>query len=94
MARECIVAREFKSIAGCTMKYLELFVSADQARKVAVELEKWARQETLSRSGDGTEEVDDEHKHEVEIVNADFSLAYGGMMILTHTNLKLYQGHR
>lgn len=94
MARECIVAREFKRISKCTTPYLGPFVSEAQARKVAAELEQWAREETLRRFGDGVEEVDDEHKHEVEIVNADFSLAYGGMMLLTHTNLKLYQGRR
>jgi elongation factor 3 len=31
---------------------------------------------------------------EVEIVNADFSLAYGGMLLLSHTNLRLLRGHR
>lgn len=31
---------------------------------------------------------------EVEIVNADFSLAYGGMLLLSHTNLRLLKGHR
>lgn len=31
---------------------------------------------------------------EIEIVNADFSLAYGGMLLLSHTNLRLLKGHR
>ncbi|KAI6089099.1 prion formation protein [Hypoxylon rubiginosum] len=31
---------------------------------------------------------------ETEIVNADFSLAYGGMLLLSHTNLRLVKGHR
>ncbi|KAK3337744.1 P-loop containing nucleoside triphosphate hydrolase protein [Cercophora scortea] len=31
---------------------------------------------------------------EVEIVNANFSLAYGGMLLLSHTNLRLLKGHR
>jgi elongation factor 3 len=31
---------------------------------------------------------------EVEIVNADFSLAYGGMLLLSHTNMRLLKGHR
>lgn len=48
--------------------------------------------------------VDDYHRRygvpekeddgEVEIVNADFSLAYGGMLLLSHTNLRLLKGHR
>ena len=94
MGRECIVAREFKRIPRCTTVYLEHFVSQSDARRIAAEVEQWARDETLNRFGSGIGEVDEEHKHEVEIVNADFSLAYGGMMLLTHTNLKLYQGHR
>ncbi|GJC97699.1 ABC transporter [Colletotrichum higginsianum] len=31
---------------------------------------------------------------ETEIVNAHFSLAYGGMLLLSHTNLRLLKGHR
>lgn len=40
----------------------------------------------------GVPEKDDDG--EVEIVNADFSLAYGGMLLLSHTNLRLLKGHR
>ncbi|KAJ5110000.1 Armadillo-like helical [Penicillium argentinense] len=32
--------------------------------------------------------------NEVVIVNANFSLAYGGMLLLSHTNLRLVKGHR
>lgn len=35
-----------------------------------------------------------EDPNEVEIVNANFSLAYGGMLLLSHTNLRLLKGHR
>ena len=31
---------------------------------------------------------------EIEIVNANFSLGYGGMLLLSHTNLRLLKGHR
>jgi len=31
---------------------------------------------------------------EEEVVNTDFSLAYGGMMLLNHTNLTLLRGHK
>ena len=31
---------------------------------------------------------------EIEIVNTDFSLAYGGMLLLSHTNITLHKGHR
>ncbi|KAJ5123101.1 Armadillo-like helical [Penicillium atrosanguineum] len=32
--------------------------------------------------------------NEIVIVNANFSLAYGGMLLLNHTNLRLVKGHR
>jgi elongation factor 3 len=35
-----------------------------------------------------------EEDGEIEIVNTDFSLAYGGMLLLSHTNLRLLKGHR
>ncbi|KAK3342095.1 P-loop containing nucleoside triphosphate hydrolase protein [Lasiosphaeria hispida] len=47
--------------------------------------------------------IEDERKYgvpekeddgETEIVDADFSLAYGGMLLLSHTNLRLLKGHR
>ncbi|KAG0126874.1 P-loop containing nucleoside triphosphate hydrolase protein [Tuber indicum] len=91
---ERISVDEFKRIPGCTTVYLEHFMAQDDAKRVAAEIEQWARDETLNRFGNGIGEVDDEHKDEVEIVNAEFSLAYGGMMLLTHTNLRLFQGHR
>jgi elongation factor 3 len=39
-------------------------------------------------------EPEKEDDGEVEIVNAEFSLAYGGMLLLSHTNLRLLKGHR
>ncbi|KAI9876225.1 MAG: hypothetical protein M1823_007318, partial [Watsoniomyces obsoletus] len=48
--------------------------------------------------------VDEDHKKygapvvedtdEVEVVDAEFSLGYGGMLLLSHTNLRLLKGHR
>lgn len=40
----------------------------------------------------GEPEKDDDG--ETEIVNADFSLGYGGMLLLSHTNMRLLKGHR
>ncbi|EPY51715.1 AAA family ATPase ELf1 [Schizosaccharomyces cryophilus OY26] len=34
------------------------------------------------------------HIEDEELVNTDFSLAYGGRLLLNHTNLRLYRGHR
>ncbi len=39
-------------------------------------------------------EPEKEDDGEIEIVDADFSLAYGGMLLLSHTNLRLLKGHR
>ncbi|KAK9243451.1 P-loop containing nucleoside triphosphate hydrolase protein [Lipomyces tetrasporus] len=38
--------------------------------------------------------VDDSGEEGIEIVNAKFSLAYGGKMLLNKTYLRLYKGHR
>ncbi|CAK7271619.1 [NU+] prion formation protein 1 [Sporothrix epigloea] len=38
--------------------------------------------------------ADKEDDGEIEIVNADFSLGYGGMLLLSHTNMRLLKGHR
>ncbi|KAK9234887.1 P-loop containing nucleoside triphosphate hydrolase protein [Lipomyces kononenkoae] len=38
--------------------------------------------------------VDDSGEDGIEIVNAKFSLAYGGKMLLNKTYLRLYKGHR
>ena len=35
-----------------------------------------------------------EDSSEVEIVDANFSLGYGGMLLLSHTNMRLLKGHR
>ncbi|KAG0318307.1 hypothetical protein BGZ99_005752 [Dissophora globulifera] len=42
-------------------------------------------------NGEGSVEEDEEGE---ELCNIDFSLAYGGMMLLNHTKLKLHRGHR
>jgi elongation factor 3 len=41
-----------------------------------------------------TDNGDVNDENEVEIVNADFSLAYGSRMLLNKTNLRLLKGHR
>ncbi|RPB16545.1 hypothetical protein P167DRAFT_532096 [Morchella conica CCBAS932] len=96
MLREAIVVREWKHIHNCAEPYLRYIVAAEdgeaEAKNIASDLENWAKEETLKRFGDGV--VEDDGNTEVEIVNAEFSLAYGGMMLLNHTNLKLYKGHR
>ena len=62
--------------------------------------------EVAQRIGDAIQDfyVEEDHRKygepekeddgEVEIVNAEFSLAYGGRLLLSHTNLRLLKGHR
>lgn len=98
MIREAIVVREWKRIHNCTAPYLRYVVAVEdgrqeeEAKRISSDIENWAKEETLKRFGDGV--VEDDGSTEVEIVNADFSLAYGGMMLLSHTNLTLHKGHR
>ncbi|KAF9432515.1 hypothetical protein BGZ76_010687 [Entomortierella beljakovae] len=47
----------------------------------------------LDRKLNGDRNVDDDEEGE-ELCNIDFSLAYGGMMLLNHTQLRLHRGHR
>ncbi|KAF9929714.1 hypothetical protein FBU30_001282 [Linnemannia zychae] len=47
----------------------------------------------LDRKLNGEGSVEDNEEGE-ELCNIDFSLAYGGMMLLNHTKLKLHRGHR
>lgn len=96
MIREATVVQEWKRIHNCAAPYLRYVLAAEngeeEAKRISSDIENWAREESLKRFGDGV--VEDDGNTEVEIVNADFSLAYGGMMLLNHTNLKLYKGHR
>ncbi|KAI9904218.1 hypothetical protein N3K66_000747 [Trichothecium roseum] len=63
-------------------------VGADQA--VADAVQEFYVEEDARKYGVPEKEDDGE----TEIVNADFSLAYGGMLLLSHTNLRLLKGHR
>ena len=71
--------------------YLQsLMHEADAATKVGDAVQEFYVDEDHRRYGEPEREDDGE----VEIVNADFSLAYGGMLLLSHTNLRLLKGHR
>lgn len=67
-----------------------LMQDPEAAQKVADAVQKHYVEEDEKRYGVPEKEDDGE----VEIVNADFSLAYGGMLLLSHTNLRLLKGHR
>lgn len=71
--------------------YLQpLLQNPEAAQKVADAIQQHYVEEDQRRYGVPEKEDDGE----VEIVNADFSLAYGGMLLLSHTNLRLLKGHR
>jgi elongation factor 3 len=62
----------------------------DKSEAVGQAVEKHFIEEDHRKYGAPVKEDDGE----VEIVNANFSLGYGGMLLLSHTNLRLLKGHR
>ncbi|KAI9887882.1 MAG: hypothetical protein M1823_000270 [Watsoniomyces obsoletus] len=91
MACEDILLRELTRVIGCFEPYLRC-VSNDPeiATSVAKDVQQHFVEEDHRRYGEPVRE----DSTEVEIVNTDFSLAYGGMLLLSHTNLRLLRGHR
>ncbi|KAG0381246.1 hypothetical protein BGX24_000017 [Mortierella sp. AD032] len=71
--------------------YFTAFLSASDASAVVkIVLDHYIE---LNRKLNGEGSVEDNEDGE-ELCNIDFSLAYGGMMLLNHTKLKLHRGHR
>lgn len=90
MVREDVNHREVSRIALCTEPYLKQLLKEPQADVVAQALQRYFVDEDNRKFGQPIRET----PGEVEIVNTDFSLAYGGMLLLSHTNLRLLKGHR
>ena len=90
MVREDVAMREMTRIKNCIGPYLEQIVKDDQAQMVADAVVAHFVEEDHRKFGQPIKE----DSEEVEIVNTDFSLAYGGMLLLSHTNLRLLKGHR
>ncbi|KAM0476769.1 hypothetical protein ACHAPX_006194 [Trichoderma viride] len=83
--------RFVQRISAKIAPYLKnLLPIADAYQQVADAIQQHYVEEDERRYGVPEKEDDGE----VEIVNADFSLAYGGMLLLSHTNLRLLKGHR
>ncbi|PTB41474.1 uncharacterized protein TrAFT101_009916 [Trichoderma asperellum] len=83
--------RFVQRISAKIAPYLKnLLPLADAHQQVADAIQQHYVEEDERRYGVPEKEDDGE----VEIVNADFSLAYGGMLLLSHTNLRLLKGHR
>ena len=90
MVREDVNLRQMSRISLCTGPYLEQIIKDDQATMVSDAVQKHFIEEDHRKFGQPIKE----DTGEIEIVNTDFSLAYGGMLLLSHTNLRLLKGHR
>ncbi|KAK9647288.1 [NU+] prion formation protein 1 [Aspergillus fumigatus] len=90
MVREDVNARMHDRIPACVGPYLRGLLQDDKHEAVASAVQEHFIEEDHRKFG---KPVPDD-PNEVEIVNANFSLAYGGMLLLSHTNLRLLKGHR
>lgn len=91
MVLEDVLLREHSRIKNGVEPYLRgLIGQAETAAIIAEGVQHHFLTEDRRRFGEPAKEDSDE----VEIVNTDFSLAYGGMLLLSHTNLRLLKGHR
>jgi len=83
--------RHINRISARVAPYLEqLMQEADGAERVGSAVQQYYLEEDERKYGKPPALEDGE----VEIVNAHFSLAYGGMLLLNHTDLRLLKGHR
>jgi len=80
-----------KTWSNVLSPYLKSFLIEKDAIKVCNDIHKHYSDLDQARSGDDSafDNVEGE-----ELCNIDFSLAYGGMMLLNHTKLKLHRGQR
>ena len=90
MVTEDINQRQLERITLCVEPYLQSFIGRDQGTAVSGAVKDFFVKEDARKFGQPVKEDDGE----IEIVNANFSLGYGGMLLLSHTNLRLLKGHR
>lgn len=90
MVRDDANFRILDRIPQCVGPYLRDLVKEGKHEEIASTVHTYFVEEDERKYG---KPVQDD-SGEVEIVNADFSLAYGGMLLLSHTNLRLLKGHR
>jgi elongation factor 3 len=91
MVAENVNHRQTARIAAIVTPYLtHIMKETDASEKVGAAVQQFYVDEDHRKFGQPVKEEDGE----TEIVNADFSLAYGGMLLLSHTNLRLLKGHR
>ena len=90
MVTDDVNQREVSRIKLCSGRYLKQLLKEDSADTVAEALQQYFIDEDHRKFGQPIKAS----SGEVEIVNTDFSLAYGGMLLLSHTNITLHKGHR
>ena len=90
MVKEDVNLRQVSRIGSCTGRYLHQLMKTGEADLVSQALEKHFVDEDHRKFGQPIKA----DTGEIEIVNTDFSLAYGGMLLLSHTNITLHKGHR
>ena len=90
MVREDVNARALDRIPDRVAPYLRYLLPDENCKVIADAVHSHFVQEDHRKYGEPVKE----DTGEVEIVNAEFSLAYGGMLLLSHTNLRLLKGHR
>jgi elongation factor 3 len=90
MVREDVNARAFQRISGRVAPYLRYMLPDANCTAVGNAVQAFFVEEDHRRYGAPIKD----DSAEIVIVDAEFSLAYGGMLLLSHTNLKLLKGHR
>ena len=90
MVKEDVNLRHISRVGSCTGRFLQQLMKTGEADLVSQALEKHFVDEDHRKFGQPIKADTDE----IEIVNTDFSLAYGGMLLLSHTNITLHKGHR
>lgn len=90
MVREDVNVRMHDRVPSSISPFLRGLLAEDRIDAVATAVQAHYIEEDERKFG----KPPPEDPNEIEIVNADFSLAYGGMLLLSHTNLRLLKGHR
>jgi elongation factor 3 len=90
LVKEDVNVRVFDRIPDRVTPYLRYILPDDLREAVGKAVQQHFIEEDHKKYGAPVVENPDE----VEVVNANFSLGYGGMLLLSHTNLRLLKGHR
>jgi elongation factor 3 len=90
MVAELVNQRQVTRIKDLISPYLKPLIGEENSNVAAEKIQDHFITEDHRKFGVPPKDDDGE----VEIVNANFSLGYGGMLLLSHTNLRLLKGHR